>query len=128
MMLIHPPAEDDLEQQLPAMIGPGGYANPEVPIRVALARDAEAAGIESEATKIPPPAYGLWRESVVRKFLSRFKTLKLIIYSEWIPTAYSGNGMRQQHWNVRTLSPELKAVILQPTDLHPISRKKVWIM
>jgi hypothetical protein len=67
MMLIHPPAEDDLEQQLPSMIGPGGYANPEVPIRVALARDEEAAGIESEATKIPPPAYGLWRESVVSR-------------------------------------------------------------
>ena len=127
-MLIHPPTEDVLEQQLPAMIGPGGYANPEVPIRVALARDEEAAGIESEATKIPPPAYGLWRESVVSKFLSRFRTLKLIIYSELIPTAYSGNGMRQQHWNVRALSTELKAVLLQPTDLHPISRKKVWIM
>jgi hypothetical protein len=47
------------------MIGPGGYANPQTPIRVALARDEEAAGIESEATKVPPPAYGLWRESVV---------------------------------------------------------------
>jgi len=66
MMLIHPPSEPDLEQQLPAMTGPGGYANPEMPIRVALARDEEAAGIESEATKFPPPAYGLWRESVVR--------------------------------------------------------------
>jgi hypothetical protein len=65
MMLIHPPEDNDLEQQLPSMIGPGGYANPEIPIRVALTRDEEAAGIESEATKIPPPAYGLWRESVV---------------------------------------------------------------
>jgi hypothetical protein len=65
MMIVRPPAELDLEQQLPAMIGPGGYANPTTPIRVALARDEEAAGIESEATKFPPPAYGLWRESVV---------------------------------------------------------------
>ncbi|KAG0653016.1 hypothetical protein D0Z07_0098 [Hyphodiscus hymeniophilus] len=64
MMLIHPPNDGDLEQQLPSMIGPGGYANPAVPIQVALARDEEAAGIESEATKTPPPAYGLWRESV----------------------------------------------------------------
>lgn len=66
MMIINPP--DDTEQiprNLPAMIGPGGYANPTMPIRVALARDEEAAGIESEATKLPPPAYGLWRESVV---------------------------------------------------------------
>ena len=65
MMIVRPPAELDLEQQLPPMVGPGGYANPTTPIRVALARDEEAAGIESEATKFPPPAYGLWRESVV---------------------------------------------------------------
>jgi hypothetical protein len=65
MFLFHPPQETDLELRLPAMVGPGGYANPETPIRVALARDEEAAGISSEATKRPPPAYGLWRESVV---------------------------------------------------------------
>jgi len=64
MMIINPP-EDEARQNLPSMIGPGGYANPQTPIRVALARDEEAAGIESEATKLPPPAYGLWRESVV---------------------------------------------------------------
>lgn len=65
MMIIKPPPDDDLESQtLPAMVGPGGYANPAAPIPVTLARDEEAAGIESEATKIPPPAYGLWRESV----------------------------------------------------------------
>jgi len=66
MMLIHPPNDSDLEQGLPQMTGPGGYANPRTPVRVTLARDEEAAGIDnSEATKIPPPAYGLWRESVV---------------------------------------------------------------
>ncbi|KAN0112887.1 hypothetical protein V8E51_005838 [Hyaloscypha variabilis] len=65
MMIMHPPSDDDMENRnLPSMIGPGGYANPAIPIRVALARDEEAAGIESEATKFPPPAYGLWRESV----------------------------------------------------------------
>lgn len=47
------------------MYGPGGYAIPRQPIRVVLARDEEAAGIESETTKMNPPAYGLWRESVV---------------------------------------------------------------
>jgi len=31
---------------------------------VQLLRDEEAAGIESEVTKFPPPAYGLWRETV----------------------------------------------------------------
>lgn len=66
MMLIHPPSENsDVEQQLPSMIGPGGFANPAEPIQVSLARDEEAVGIENEATKVPPPAYGLWRESVV---------------------------------------------------------------
>ncbi|PSR97610.1 hypothetical protein BD289DRAFT_81382 [Coniella lustricola] len=44
--------------------GAGGYAVPRQPIRVVLARDEEAVGIESEATKVNPPAYGLWRESV----------------------------------------------------------------
>lgn len=49
---------------LRGMYGPGGYAIPRQPIRVLLARDEEAAGIESETTKMSPPAYGLWRESV----------------------------------------------------------------
>ncbi|KAI0439338.1 hypothetical protein F4803DRAFT_49851 [Xylaria telfairii] len=44
--------------------GHPGYAIPVQPIRVVLARDEEAAGIESEATKLKPPAYGIWRESV----------------------------------------------------------------
>ncbi|KAI1365795.1 hypothetical protein F5Y08DRAFT_338380 [Xylaria arbuscula] len=44
--------------------GHPGYAIPKQPIRVVLARDEEAAGIESETTKLNPPAYGLWRESV----------------------------------------------------------------
>jgi hypothetical protein len=65
MMMINPPSEDNQRPDLPSMTGPGGFANPHVPIRVALARDEEAAGIESDATKLPPPAYGLWRESVV---------------------------------------------------------------
>ncbi|PQE25644.1 U5 snRNP complex subunit protein [Rutstroemia sp. NJR-2017a BBW] len=65
MMIINPPAEGDPgRQRLPSMVGPSGYAETSVPIPVALARDEEAAGIESEATKVPPPAYGLWRESV----------------------------------------------------------------
>ncbi|KAI0206982.1 hypothetical protein F4808DRAFT_454889 [Astrocystis sublimbata] len=44
--------------------GHPGYAIPAQPIRVVLARDEEAAGIESDTTKFQPPAYGLWRESV----------------------------------------------------------------
>ncbi|KAK4168287.1 hypothetical protein QBC43DRAFT_116611 [Cladorrhinum sp. PSN259] len=66
-------AQGDLESGqrqrngLPEMQPPpvfGGYAIPRQPIRVVLASDEEAAGIESAATKLNPPAYGLWRESV----------------------------------------------------------------
>jgi hypothetical protein len=57
--------DSENRSRLPQMYGPGGYAIPREPIRVVLARDEEAAGIESEATKTNPPAYGLWRESVV---------------------------------------------------------------
>ncbi|KAG5980656.1 hypothetical protein E4U55_003799 [Claviceps digitariae] len=51
-------------ERLPNMSGPGGYAVPTKPIHVVLARDEEAAGIESETSNSHPPAYGLWRESV----------------------------------------------------------------
>jgi hypothetical protein len=30
-----------------------------------MAQDEEAAGVETEAMRMNPPAYGLWRESVV---------------------------------------------------------------
>ncbi|KAM5353648.1 hypothetical protein ACJ41O_000298 [Fusarium nematophilum] len=48
----------------PRYRGPARYAVPPVPIPVVLARDEEAAGLESEATKLQPPAYGRWRETV----------------------------------------------------------------
>ncbi|KAL1891301.1 hypothetical protein Sste5346_007761 [Sporothrix stenoceras] len=78
VMALHPlsPAEEEAAEEmyrrrrrggpagLPDMYGPGGYAIPHQPIRVVLARDEEAAGLESVTTKIQPPAYGLWRESV----------------------------------------------------------------
>jgi hypothetical protein len=44
---------------------PGGYAVPEEPIPVVLAQDEEARGTEPEPGKVTPPAYGLWRGSVV---------------------------------------------------------------
>ncbi|CAK7208763.1 hypothetical protein SBRCBS47491_000203 [Sporothrix bragantina] len=77
MMVLHPlsPAEEAAAEEryrrrhggqsgLPNIYGPGGYAIPHQPIRVVLARDEEAAGLESVTAKIQPPAYGLWRESV----------------------------------------------------------------
>lgn len=67
MLVVKARKRKQLEQrgQMPEMAGPGGYAVPQEPIPVVLARDEEAAGIESEATKTGPPAYGIWRESVV---------------------------------------------------------------
>ena len=47
------------------MLGLGGYVVPQKPIPVVLAQDEEAVGVESEASKSRPPAYGLWRESIV---------------------------------------------------------------
>lgn len=58
---------------IPSVAGPDGFT-PDVPIRVHLARDEEIAaqgedGIIAEekmaSLKAPPPAYGLWRCSVV---------------------------------------------------------------
>ena len=69
LAILSPPKQRDPELHLPQMASAGGYANPSTPIRVALARDEEAMGVQSEATKHPPPAYGLWRESVVRNGL-----------------------------------------------------------
>lgn len=43
-----------------------GYAMPRRPIRVVLAQDEDAVGRDAERNKVTPPAYGLWRESVVR--------------------------------------------------------------
>ncbi|GFP54476.1 hypothetical protein ACSS6W_002278 [Trichoderma asperelloides] len=50
--------------EVPRAIDPRGYAVPRKPIRVVMAQDEEAAGVESEAVRMKPPAYGLWRESV----------------------------------------------------------------
>jgi hypothetical protein len=58
-------AEQNPRPTITQIYGHTGYAVPRRPIRVVLARDEEAAGIESEETKIDPPAYGVWRQSVV---------------------------------------------------------------
>ncbi|CAI4215026.1 unnamed protein product [Parascedosporium putredinis] len=64
MAVAKPEGEEEQASGRQPMLALGGYAIPRVPIRVVLARDEEAAGVESETTKLRPPAYGLWRESV----------------------------------------------------------------
>ncbi|KAK0644275.1 hypothetical protein B0T16DRAFT_331948 [Cercophora newfieldiana] len=64
MLVVRGGRDNEEQSRLPEMMGPGGYAIPRRPIRVVLARDEEAAGIESETTKTNPPPYGRWRESV----------------------------------------------------------------
>ncbi len=86
MVAIRPVEEE--ERTRVSMIGPGGFANPPRPIRVALARDEEAAGIESEATKFPPPAYGLWRESVVCLHFEWMKSIFINHLTESRPRPY----------------------------------------
>lgn len=55
--------------RIPSQLGPGGYAEPERPIPVVLPADeesmAECEGGSQEKLAAPPPAYGLWRSSVV---------------------------------------------------------------
>jgi len=55
--------------RVPTRVGPTGYAQPEEPIPVVLARDEEIAAEvdttnDTEKVAPPPPAYGLWRSSV----------------------------------------------------------------
>ena len=88
LMILHPmtPVEEAAAEEqsrrrhagdplMPNIYAVGGYAIPDQPIRVVLARDEEAAGIESDAAKLQPPAYGLWRESVV-SFLFLFSSFR----------------------------------------------------
>ncbi|KAH7086418.1 hypothetical protein FB567DRAFT_70093 [Paraphoma chrysanthemicola] len=74
MLLLNPPTPQPPRPHIPDMTGPEGF-QPIVPIRVHLARDAEAdqdlergvdvdADPEKEVIPPPPPAYGLWRSSV----------------------------------------------------------------
>ena len=62
---------------VPSLAGSDGFAQPRTPIPVILARDEELGlvGAEMEEEELvvgltpPPPAYGLWRCSVVCHYL-----------------------------------------------------------
>ncbi|KAI0973898.1 hypothetical protein F4678DRAFT_390610 [Xylaria arbuscula] len=64
LQLVRPRTQPSGTNAESSRYGHPGYAIPREPIRVVLARDEEAAGIESEVARMKPPAYGLWRESV----------------------------------------------------------------
>lgn len=58
--------------RVPSRAGPNGYAQPERPIPVTFIADEEmmtgANGGVREKVTAPPPAYGLWRSTVVCNF------------------------------------------------------------
>lgn len=70
MILLRGPRDEVATNRVPSRVGPMGYAQPERPIHVILARDEEIAadGEEREKVRPPPPAYGLWRSSVVSTY------------------------------------------------------------
>lgn len=80
-----------------------------------MARDEEAAGIESDATKMEPPAYGLWRESVVSEVLF---FISIFIPSHLISTHLSGayHSLSSRHFH----SYPFLITFLSPT-IHPSS-------
>ena len=65
MTVTRPQPDEDGAPRNPEVVTFAGFSLPRRPIRVLLARDEEAAGVESETMKLQPPAYGVWRESVV---------------------------------------------------------------
>lgn len=72
-MLAARPTQTRRRYRVPSISGPQGF-EPKSPIRVHLARDEEEALERAElppevkdAVKPPPPAYGLWRCSVVSR-------------------------------------------------------------
>ena len=71
MLVLSPQKNQDPLRRMSDLDLASGYAEPPQPIRVRLARDEELA-LEQEAEEAdkspvrpPPPAYGLWRGSVV---------------------------------------------------------------
>lgn len=73
MFILRPQKSHDPLRHMSGLDLSSGYAEPPRPIQVHLARDEEAAlddGAEEadkDPVQQPPPAYGLWRGSVVSK-------------------------------------------------------------
>lgn len=98
-MLAMKPAPRRRRNRIPSICGPEGF-QPDEPIRVHLAADddleagADAGHVEGDRepvvdenegkVKVPPPAYGLWRSSVVGVSL-----VELLMFELIFVTAYS---------------------------------------
>lgn len=95
-MLLVRPRHEQSRRRLPQFMGPGGYAVPREPIRVVLARDEEVAGVTNGAAKNKPPAYGLWRESVVSFQVDSIMKERMtnVFPRELIRIDYSGSAMK----------------------------------
>lgn len=107
LVLFRPDPEDRREALPPEMVGPGRYMVPPKPIPVVLARDEEAAGTEGHAVEAMPPAYGLWRESVVGRRAPRTGTRRVAADGApnnrgWTRTGCSGSAAHgPRRWSRR---------------------------
>lgn len=80
----------------PNMVESTGYRNPVTPIPVFMAND-EGFNDISGINRVPPPAYGLWRESVVSQVNILFlylNTLLTYFGSVWILIRSFGSIMK----------------------------------
>ena len=124
MLALHPPAEDDDTQRVPSMVGRDGFARPQHPIRVITARDEEIVEGPSAATLAPPPAYGLWRSSVVSPACSSLSSKSLTLDSVLIRIFSTGN-VTNRLLHVKTPNKKLQLLVPQPPiDLHLICHKR----
>lgn len=106
-------------------MSPGGYAVPEEPIPVVLAQDEEARGTEPDASKVTPPAYGLWRGSVVSLFGQERNPAMILAntcFSELTRIDCSGNATRRVRRELdrkRELDPDHR-LMLRMTAWHTL--------
>lgn len=126
--------------RVPSIAGPRGYAQPAEPIRVILARDEELVGQDPGPSQIkvtaPPPAYGLWRNSVVC-FLSccsytpRYSVSTDKYHSALTPISSAGKKSRQPRQPKAAAAAAVRASPpAQPIriDRRVIFRRTGWTM
>lgn len=112
-----------------------GYAVPVEPIRVILARDEEAAGLDDEVSKVTPPAYGIWRESVVSlgmkgggpgggPVLHRVPKANTTV-SELIPIFYTGSEANPRGIPTESTGRE-RAIAIGHHHTSPTTACRMW--